>query len=122
MRVNDIKGVSHELPEPAQYMSSQPGVEVTAPPLNKARRAVVRALMGGLRWIVRRQARHTLWLELRGMSDHTLRDFGISRRGIDDAVDAAIAGRPVRSTRTAASRPRAVCPIAANADNLNEAA
>ena len=120
MRVNDIKGVSHELPEPAQYMPS-PCV-ASAPAKPPARDFLAGVLMGTLRWLARRQARHALWLELRGMSNHTLRDFGISRRGIDDAVDAVIAGRPVRSTRPAAPRSRAVCPSAANADTLHEAA
>jgi uncharacterized protein YjiS (DUF1127 family) len=77
--------------------------------------------MGIVRWVGERQTRHELWRELQAMSDSALNDLGISRHGIDAAVDAAMASRRVGSRRAAALRVHDIRD-AANDDTINQAA
>ena len=125
MKVNDINGNTQDIRGPAKYMPSS----FLAPVMGSAGTAHLTrvlnvfgaAIMGIVRWVGERQTRHEMRRELQAMSDSALKDLGISRRGIDAAVDAAMASRRAGVRRPAASRVRDV-PAAANDDTIHKAA
>ena len=127
MKVNDTNGNTQDIRGAAQYIPSSFLAPVmssggTAYP-TRFLGAIGRVLMDGARWIGQRQARHEMWRELHGMSEHTLKDLGIGRSQIDSAVKAAFASNPagdmVKAAHTIALRS---IPTAANDDTVTRAA
>jgi len=125
MKVNDVNGNTQDIRGPANYMPSS----FLAPVMGSAGTAYLTrvlnvfgaAIMGIVRWVGERQTRHEMWLELQAMSDSALKDLGISRRGIDAAVNAAMASRRTGSRRAAAPRVHDI-QAAANDDTIHQAA
>jgi uncharacterized protein YjiS (DUF1127 family) len=125
MKVNDVNGNTQDIRGPAKYMPSS----FLAPVMGSAGTAYLTRVLNGLgavfvgivRWVGERQIRHEMWLELQAMSDAALQDLGITRRGIDAAVNAAMASRRAGGRRVATTRVHDI-PAAANDDSMHQAA
>lgn len=125
MKVNDVNGNTQDIRGPANYMPSSflapvMGSAGTAY-LTRVLNALGSVIAGVVRWVGERQARHTMWQDLQAMSDSALKDLGITRRGIDAAVDAAMASRRAGGRRAAAPRVHDIR-AAANDDTIHQAA
>ena len=125
MKVNDINGNTQDIRGPAKYMPSSflapvMGSAGTAH-LTRVLNGIGAVIMGIVRWVGERQTRHELWLELQAMSDSALKDLGITRRGIDATVDAAMASRRTKDRGPTVPRVHDI-QAAANDDTIHQAA
>jgi uncharacterized protein YjiS (DUF1127 family) len=127
MKVNDTNGNTQDIRGAAQYVPSSFLAPVMASGgtgyLTSIALAIGHALASGAGWIAERHARHQMWRELQGMSDHILKDLGIPRGQIGSVVDAAFAKKPVEDIATSKNSValRGI-PPAANDDNITRAA
>ena len=123
MKVNDVNGNTQDIRGPAKYMPSS----FLAPVMGSAGTAYLTRVLNGIGAVImgivrgERQIRHEMWLELQAMSDAALQDLGITRRGIDAAVNAAMASRRAGGRRVATTRVHDI-PAAANDDSMHQAA
>jgi len=127
MKVNDTSGNTQDIQGVAQYIPSSFLAPVMSSGgtgyLTRIVGAIGHVLMGGARWVGQRQARHQMWRELQGMSEHTLKDLGIGRDQIDSVVKGAFATKPAGHMAKAANNIalRSVA-TAANDDTVTRAA
>jgi len=127
MKVNDTNGNTQDIRGAAQYIPSSFLAPVMSSGgtayLTRIAGTIGRVLMSSARWVGQRQARHQMWRELQGMSEHTLKDLGIGRGQIDSVVNAAFAGNPAGDTaKSADSVALHAVPTAANDDTVTRAA
>ena len=121
MKVNDVNGNTQDIRGPANYMPSS----FLAPVMGSAGTAYLTRVLNALGSVIvgigERQVRHEMWRELQAMSDSALKDLGITRRGIDAAVNAAMASRRAGGRRAATPRVHDI-QAAANDDTIHQAA